>query len=283
MKNGIIFCCFCLIVICIWGCEGPTGPVGPAGKTDFSVFGMVEFISDTLPTRTNLIVSNIASIPSVKLNQDFIKFRNLHNDGSYYWDTLRTITQGDEVQLTVSGDQGTAGTVVRIPQQFRIQSPDPDSIFILLPHNNFIASWAVSNFADYYNAYFYLSYRYFPIGGVTSKYFQLEVDTMLTNTSISIPAAKLFPADIDSIIGGYGGFHIEAVNGPRLEVGAKGNVTGDGIGFFFGKSDGGFIDIRTQNSAAENSGTKPKHNFSEKQFDRFYKKFLQWQKMNYQV
>lgn len=60
MKKGIIFCCFCLIVINIPGCEGPAGPAGPAGQSKFSVFGEVEFTADTLPTYASLYISNIS-------------------------------------------------------------------------------------------------------------------------------------------------------------------------------------------------------------------------------
>jgi len=286
MKKGILFCCFCLVAISIPGCEGPAGPTGSAGQPKFSVFGEVEFTADTLPTNARVIVSNLSSIPTVKLNQSFIKFRSLYSEGSYYWDTLRTITKGDEVQLTVSGDQGVAGAVVRIPQQFRIQSPNPDSIFILPPHSNFTASWTASGFSDYYNAYFNLWYSYIPIGGGSSKYFEIEVDTILSTTSITIPAARLFPADFDSLeiwSNGYGYFQIEAFNGPRIEVGARGNVTGDGMGFFFGKSDGGYINIRLRNSATTDSGTKLKYDLKREQSEKFYKKFLEWQKISNRI
>ena len=285
MKKGILFCCFCLVAIGISGCEGPAGPAGSPGQPKFSVFGVVEFTADTLPTNAQVIVSNISSIPTVKLNQSFIKFRSLYSGGSNYWDTLRTITKGDEVQLTVSSDQGVAGALVRIPQQFRIQSPNPDSIFILLPHSNFTASWNASGFSDYYYAYFYLFYSYAPTGGGTSKQFSIEIDTILSTTSITFSAAKLFPADFDSLMASwyYGYFSIQAFNGPRLEVGERGNITGDGMGFFFGKSDGGYINIRLRNSATTDSGTKLEYDLKREQSEKFYKKFLEWQKISNRI
>ncbi len=260
------------------GCEGPAGPEGPSGQAEYSVFGEVAFSSDTLPIYTYVVISNISSIPTVKLNQDLIKFNNLYTSGAGYWDTLRTITEGDEVQLTVSGNQGIAGAVVRIPQRFTIQSPNPDSIFILPPHSNFTASWTASGFSDYYDAHFALYYTYVPIGGV-SKYFEFYVDTILTTTSITIPAARLFPADFDSLISGYsyGYFRIEAINGPRLEIGEQGNVTGDGFGFFFGISDGGNIDIE-KNPSKSDSGAKLKSDFKREQSERFYNEISQMAK-----
>ena len=283
MKKGILFCCFCFVAFHISGCEGPAGPAGPAGQIKYSVFGQVEFYSDTLPTNANVIVQNISSIPTVKLNQSDLRFRYLYGSGSYYWDTLRAITKGDEVQLNVKSDQGEAVATVRIPQQFRIQSPNPDSIFILSPHSNFAASWTASGLSDYYYAYFYLSYSYIPIGGGSSKYFYIEADTILSTTAITIPAARLFPADYDSLRFSYGYFSIKAYNGPKLEVGARGNVTGDGIGFFFGKSYGGSIDIRLGNTATTDSGSELKYDLKREQSEKFYKKFLEWQKMNYPV
>jgi hypothetical protein len=282
MKKGILFCCFCFVAFHISGCEGPAGPVGPAAQNKYSVFGQVEFTADTLPTNAQVIVSNISSIPTVKLNQSDLRFRSVYSSGSNYWDTLRTITQGDEVQLTISGNQGEAGATVRIPRQFRIQSPDPDSIFILLPHSNFSASWTTSGFSDYYYAYFYLYYSYVPTGG-GYKYFSFDIDTILSTTSILIPADKLFPPDFDSLTSNWyneGALNIEAVNGPRPEVGAQGNVTGGGIGFFFGKSDGGYLDIRVQNSTTTDSGTKLKYDLKREQSEKFYKKYLEWQEMN---
>lgn len=283
MKKGILFCCIFLAAISIPGCEGPAGPAGSAGQPKFSVYGNVEFTADTLPTNGLVIVSNLSSIPLVKLNQSELRFRSLYGSGSYYWDTLRTITQGDEVQLTVSSDQGVAEAVVLIPQQFRIQSPNPDSIYILPPQSNFTASWTASGLSDYYYAYFYLNYSYVPIGGGSSKYFQIEVDTILSTTSITIPAARLFPVDYDSIRWSSGYFSITAYNGPKFEVGARGNVTGDGIGFFFGRSYGGNINISLGNTPTTDSGTKLKYDLKREQSDRFYKKFLKWQKMNYLV
>ena len=282
MKKVILFCCFCLVLINIAGCEGPAGPTGPMGQQEYSVFGEIAFNSDTLPTYTYVVVSNISSIPTVKLNQDLLKFSNFGYQGASYWDTLRTITEGDEVQLTVSGDQGVARAVVKIPQQFTIQTPTPDSIFILLPHSNFTALWTASGFSDYYSANFYLYYSYVPIGGGASKYFEFFVDTILSTPSITIPAIRLFPEDFDSLTSGYsyGRFEIIAINGPRPEIGTQGNVSGDGIGFFFGISDGGDIDIRVQNSAGTYSETKQKFNIKSEQSERFYKKFLKWQKLN---
>jgi hypothetical protein len=279
MKKKFLFFWFCLAVIYISGCEGP---VGPAGQLEFSVFGSVEFTSDTVPTYAYVIVSNISSIPTVKLNQDFIKFRDLYSGGTHYWDTLRTLTAGDGVQLAVSGNQGIADAVVRIPQQFTIQFPDPDSVFILPPNNDFTASWNTSSFSDYYTAYFYLNYSYVPTGG-GSKYFSFDLDTILSTTSLIIPAAQLFPEDFDSLTSwssSYGYFNIIAINGPKPEVGAQGNITGNGIGFFFGMSDGGHVEIRVQNSAIIDSGTKLEFNFRNKQSERFYKKFLKWKKIN---
>jgi hypothetical protein len=283
MKKGILFCSFYLVIISILGCEDSEGPEGHSGQMKYSVFGEVEFISDALPTNASIYVSNISSIPTVKLNQDSITFMYLGVQSSSYWDTLRTITEGDEVQLTIIGNQGEAGATVRIPRQFRIQSPDPDSIFILLPHSNFSASWTSSGFSNYYYAYFYLNYSYVPTGG-GYKYFSFDIDTILSTTSISIPAAKLFPPDFDSLTSNWsngGAFNVEAVNGPKPEVGAEGNVTGDGIGFFFGRSDGGYIEIRARNSTTTDSGPKLRDNFRNKQSEKFYKKFLKWQKMNY--
>ena len=285
MKKGILFCCFCFVAFHISGCEGPACPVGPAGQIKYSVFGQVEFTADTLPTNAQVIVSNISSIPTVKLNQSDLRFRSLYSSGSYYWDTLRTITKGDEVQLNVKSDQGEAVATVRIPQQFRIQSPNPDSIFILLPHSNFTVSWNASGLSDYYYAYFYLFYSYAPIGGGTSKQFSIEIDTILSTTSITFPADILFPADFDSLMGSwyYGYFSIQAFNGPRLEVGERGNITGDGMGFFFGKSYGGSINIRLRNSATTDSGPELKYDLKREQSEKFYKKFLEWQKISNRI
>lgn len=40
-----------------------------------------------------------------------------------------------------------------------------------------------------------------------------------------------------------GSFSIQAMSGPILKPGSKGNVTGDGIGFFWGVTGGGYLGI----------------------------------------
>lgn len=61
------------------------------------------------------------------------------------------------------------------------------------------------------------------------------MDTIFTDTSVTFSSSTLFPnvGEIERIVVSGGGFAISAVAGP-LKKGTEGNVTGDGIGFFYG-------------------------------------------------
>ncbi|MFH1011216.1 MAG: hypothetical protein V1784_08280, partial [bacterium] len=197
-------------------------------------------------------------IPSVEINGIRIPpsdpFFRGHNPFKFNNDNL-PVSRGDSVELLVTypirdGVLGTVHASVVLPGQFEITSPDTsyDTISV---GDSLVFRWTRSNGADAYIADFLWRYSYLDTSG-NERFFRYYVcDTVLADTSITFSQVQLFPdlEEIDSLEYGYGDFNLWAMNGPTPEE-DQGNMTGDGVGFFNGLTDGGSVAIRISGSRA---------------------------------
>lgn len=247
MKKLLIIVPFLLFL----GCKGQQGPQGPAGAdgtdgTDGAAGGGTYVYGEVANTGEVFVgVYFSPMIPWVTVNQETLNvtgsMMGLLTD---YADSI-SISSGDSVYLKVYTD-GVATASARVPGSFEITSHDTSQTAYITQGSDFTVSWSSADYCDFYRVYFRIYYSYYDTLG-NNEDFSLHVDTCVIATSITFPASRLFPADVDSITHSWGdNFDVYAMNGPKLEPGSKGNVIGNGTGFFWGSAYSGRLDIAVE-------------------------------------
>lgn len=230
------------------GPEGPQGPQGPEGPTNIYVMSFLFSSIDT--SIAEAYVSFSPSIPNVKINNINIPFWEVWRNTFYFYKRgITTILPGSDANLEVTyikadNSQGEANASVKVPGIFAITSHDTSQPVSIPLGSSFTVTWSSSQNANFYFVSFYLEYMYVDTAG-EDKYFYCEKDTMITQNFIIFPSSFLFPNlnEIDSIMWSWGWFEVDAVSGPQIKEGEKGNVTGDGFGFFWGIIYGGVLGL----------------------------------------
>lgn len=204
------------------GEDGEEGPPGPPGPEEIYVYGFVENTGWTM-----VDVHYAPVIPEVKV--DYIK------------DT-------DTLGATASA---------KVPGVFGIHSPDPTVPFFIPPGANFTVEWSAADDADFYWIDFELSYLYQdPFANL--KFFSFTRRIFRTTNSITFAATQLFPDDFDQSVANVSGyFYVDAMNGPEIQSGSVGNVTGDGRGYFWCWSYGGYLSVGIQKIGPQPIGPQP--------------------------
>ncbi|MEN3044051.1 MAG: hypothetical protein ABDH37_02380 [Candidatus Hydrothermales bacterium] len=236
MKKLILIISIALIAT---KCKGPKGEKGPPGPINIYVLGFVEHHKYNDTSEAEVEVSFSPSIPDVKINDIDIPIYYFYGSSfSFYKDNITTLSSGTNLNLKVTykksdGNQGEAIATAKIPGIFGITSPYPEASIPVGGSLNVV--WSQSLNANFYFANLYLYYEYIDLVGNHSR-FSCDVETTLTQTSITFPPSVLFPDlnEIDSIYYSIGYFYVLGINGPKLEYGEMGNVEGDGSGFFWG-------------------------------------------------
>ena len=244
------------------GCEGPQGPVGPSGDSLpvylWGAVGAPEL--EELPAY--VLISNVHEIPSVEINGIRIPFTSPLTGGGcagYFLQGIVfslddfSIPAGDSASLVVTytkvnGNPGTARANIVLPDQFEITSHDTSSVVDIPVGTGLTVSWTSSKEADAYHVYLDLDYDYTDTSGAHQSFY-FSADTLITDAFITFLPSQLFPdaGKIKAVESSRGEFDISAIAGPLWE-GAEGNVTGDGIGFFYGLTFGGHLDLEVSGS-----------------------------------
>ncbi|HMA76364.1 MAG TPA: hypothetical protein VKO43_03545 [Candidatus Krumholzibacteriaceae bacterium] len=230
------------------GCEGDQGPAGPAGPAKLSIVGTVtpEWDGDIVDELyVSLGVSNAPSIPIVKVNNSGIPLYDswIEYGGRIgYQGNLYSETGFEEASLEVTytklnGNEGVATSTILLPEE---TVADDDDIQIY-PGNDVEASWSSSDNADAYWVQVDFYVRYYDAASVLHRK-DLEFDTVLTDTTITIPSEDFMPASYASIYSSDGTFYIYPVTGPWMP-GVSNNIEGDGIGVFIGMADYEYVDV----------------------------------------
>ncbi len=260
---------FLPVILAFLGCgKGPTGPRGPAGAERIYVLGQVDSKSQAWVT-----VYFPPVIPWVTINQDTLSMWEDRIDPTYdYYGTVFiadsvSVSAGDLANLKVDYTEGIAIASAGVPGNFDIISPDTSQTAQIPVNSSFTVTWSTSSHADFYPVYFHLNYSYYDTSG-NYGYFNLYVDTSITSTSITFPASRLFPGDIDSIRYSGGYFGVSAMSGPEVKPGARGNVTGDGSGFFWGRNYGVEIYVAVQGTKTKAAKKPPKEELTNKLFEK---------------
>jgi hypothetical protein len=236
------------------GCEGEQGPAGPAGSSGQSVISVVGVVnvgwSGEIATNlsTTVSITNAPSIPEVKVNN-----KTFPVDGEWLWYGGRVAYYGslysadgyDQANLEINytklnGRAGSATSTISLPQYV---TADDDDIQ-LPPYNPAEASWSTSDGADAYYVDVYFYNTWVDNDSFYTHTWYVDFDTVLTDTSLTIPEEDLFPdaGDVSSINSFDGTFYIYPVSGPWMP-GVRNNIKGDGIGVFIATPGYEYIDV----------------------------------------
>jgi hypothetical protein len=235
---------FIVMILILSGCEGPQGPTGPAGTQPLWIEGYIVIPDQALPEGSvYTTVLNCPVIPSVRVNDLLVAFSG-HGFHTYDF----PIEPGQPVELAITyikpdNSQGFAGASIVLPGRFEITSHNPDSSVSLPKDSSLVVAWSASEHATSYKIYCSISYRYGDFAD-SIRYEYFSIDTLISETSLTIPAERIFPnfAEMDTLEHGSGSLNIYAISGPVHE-GNAGNVMGDGTGFFNGWTYGDELDI----------------------------------------
>lgn len=146
------------------------------------------------------------------------------SEGLLYFGGCVIYSDFDPLTVEVSTSLGdVVGTEPLPVQPTGIAYSDPDSLGI---GEDFTVFWSGGN-GDFY----FFELEYFHEYGVGS------LDTLVVGTSVTIDGS-FFPYN-----GEISEVYIQPINGPVLEPGSYGNMTGDGTGFLYHISDGEWEDV----------------------------------------
>ncbi len=243
-------------------CTGPEGPQGPAGPPRPSLIWTIGAVGRSRAwepgSDASVTVWNAPEIPDVDVNDRRVPFY-LRREWLWFRDEDFPIAAGDSAVLTIAytkidGVAGTAEAHISIPGQFEITSHDTSTLVEIPVGTGLTVNWSSSSGADVYSAYLYFYYDYLDTLGNWKNY-TCTVDTLLTATSVTFAPSGLFPnaGEIDTVEWSGGYFHVSAAQGP-WEEGAEGNVTGDGMGFFYGWTFGGMLGLGVSSSDLLSNG-----------------------------
>jgi hypothetical protein len=161
-----------------------------------------------------LLCDPILDTMSVKLNGKTIEVETDFGDDIEYWfeDTI-TPSPNNEYKLEVETNVGDANATCRVPGAFSITSPG-DSIST----GSLTVSWSEATEADWYHVCLYLWWY------DTTYHYK---DTSLYTTEKSVTISNWLDHN------GYLDIDVYAGDGPKIEAGSKGNISG-AKGFWIG-------------------------------------------------
>jgi hypothetical protein len=235
--SGLV-CALLAIVFLMPGCVGDTGLPGPAAVPQAYISGSVEIMGNFPDTTAQVYVSvyNVTSVPQVSLNGIELGY----SPPSYFQVNDFPIMAEDSARLEViyqksNGDTAIARANIRMPGHGLITSHDTSQVDTIAFDENLVFTWNPANGADFYRVHFSFQTAYKDTLFGPTEYFYWSKDSLLYGTTISFAAAEIFPQiqPGGQVLNGQGLFDIRAGTGP-WQVGAPGNITGDGFGYFYG-------------------------------------------------
>ncbi len=220
----------------------------------------------------NVYVSNTEAVPSVKINDQELEL--YYYLSGFYFDGDSSLTPGAEYELVVTAGSDTAIATIILPEDFSITTPDTS--YVLPKGISLNASWDSVSYADYYKVYLYVHYDYYDTSG-NGKYFGFSSDTIISETSITYESSLLWPnlSKIDSVYNGSGYVFVCAINGPSFVPDTPGNVSGDGIGFFWATQEKRrYFDVGNAKKTSKEDRAK-RHKEALKEQDKLWKQWIE--------
>jgi hypothetical protein len=194
----------------------------------------VEFYDRTVSYERDVAVidnQGLRMVPVVRLNDEYLR------PYEYNWNTYK---YGDEnwfgtyryYELNVEHYWGEAFSRIVMPGNFTLTNPPGDS-YILDMESTLVVTWNRSSGAQWYWIDVYASYDFLDSSYVWDDY-EFEMDTTVSDTFLVLPPGRVFPSYIMDVLEGDGSALVWAGYGPPVEPGDRGNVRGNGYGFFNG-------------------------------------------------
>ncbi len=174
-------------------------------------------------------------IPLATINDTALPLVDFHYH-HYLYSEDRRFTPGKEYRMTVTHSGGKASSTVFVPSDFSLLKPEPG--FILYQDSSLSLIWQKSKDAAYYSSSLYLYYYYTDTLG-TRSFFSLDSDTTVSETTLFYNKETLFPPNVQRVDWGEMRINIWAIDGSFILPGAKGNIEGDGWGFYYGANHSG--------------------------------------------
>ncbi len=158
----------------------------------------------------------ILDTATAKINDVVIQTRSYMDGSGYFTDTIKPIAE-TEYKLILDTDVGDANATCKLPGDFMVKAPDSVG-----KNAEVKIAWGKSKEANWYLVE--IECESIPYG----TYY--DTTKVVTDTFYTIAANTISKA-------GYVYVYIAAGNGPKFEAGSKGNMKGDGKGFWMGMQE----------------------------------------------
>ena len=247
------------IILAFGGCEGDqglegdtglTGLQGPPGEPIPNIFSTLELYEKlgTKYLRATVGIYGTPDLPLVTISGIDIPRNDdaILTEGKleYFREFPRDMIS-DTANLSVTWTKTTgltalADAAITIPGLFGIIAPDTSGPVLITNSDSIDIIWSQSDSAEMYWARFSMEYEYIDTAGVDGL-FTLLVDTFVTDTSLKIDSATIFPGDVAGTIENLtADFSLYASIGP-LHPDSAWNISGDATGYFVSYSRGGVL------------------------------------------
>lgn len=215
-----------------------------SGKPE--IMGIVIVGRDSVPAAT-VEVNYSKSLPVVAVNSETLSLSDYQCNYNYFSDeqVWSSWWEKDPLELLpgkkcvlhiyqADGEAQTDSLMVPWPPVFT----SPGGGFTLKGGTPLPIAWTSGTGVERYYLQIELYYSY---RDTARNYRTFSLDTSMylpgTVTSFTLPAANIFPLDVDSVLSGSGSIELQAEIGWKAGSNPKGNIKGNGYGYFWTYSD----------------------------------------------
>lgn len=235
MKNLKHFYLIIIIGISLFGCEEDlTTPTGNASNSSGSQIALISTFAggeDDLWVMGLLLADPLPSYDYFKAGNSYLYTHDFGPGYVFFGNddyNLLPSAATDPLSVEVKTSLGTlSGNLARPDSIQSITLSEYDTLALGQP---FTVSWTGGSNADY--IYVHVDYDWID---EQDEWHSVDPDTFVTGNSVT------FPGSIFSYNGEIDYIYVTTLNGPAVEPGARGNMTGSGSGYFH--YNGGSLDI----------------------------------------
>ncbi len=191
-------------------------------------------LGDTAATDAAVSVNGTRLLPVVTISNDTLRLDGYSCAGEYQWDSDWSespvgFEPGTKCVLQVYQSDGTAtgdSTVLAVDPQFS----SPADSATLKKDSSLVISWTQPGGVDRYELYLDIWYRY---NNYQDFYLEETLHFDASTSSYTLPAATLFPTQVDTVLNGHADIYLTAEAGPDVGRQTTCNIKGHGCGYFW--------------------------------------------------